>query len=84
MGLDPEQAGGPMPPEPFEDGCPGSWYRCRFVESLLRYQRPHANGVFSSNPHLDRCDDGLVHAAVRLWEQHSLRVSMRAMEIAEG
>lgn len=28
------------PPENVEDdGCPGSWYRCQFIQSLLPYRR---------------------------------------------
>lgn len=81
MGADPEISGGHMPAEGFEDGCPGSWYRCGFVQSLMRYQRPCSNGVFSPNYHLDRCQDPLVHAAVRLWEQNSMRVTSWAHEI---
>jgi len=83
MGGQPERSGAPMPPESFEGGCPGSWYRCRFVMSLLPYQRPCANGVFSPNLRLDRCRDPLVIEAVRYWEQQQLRVSARAMELLE-
>lgn len=52
------------------EGCPGSWSRCGFVRSLLPYQRPRGDGVFSANVLLDRCDDPLVLEAIVEWERH--------------
>lgn len=54
---------------PVEDiaagGCPGSWYRTAFVESVLRYyRRRDDHGGRVANPLLDRCDDPLVIEAV--------------------
>lgn len=53
------------PPETSEEGCPGAWYRARFVRSIEKYERPvSADGVYSENPIVTRCTDPLVLAAV--------------------
>jgi len=70
----------PEPPETHEDGCPGGWYRCRFVATLLRYQRPYSQGVFSSNVFLDRCEDPLVLEATKYLEAEQLRAERRFLE----
>lgn len=56
------------PKEDHGDGCPGAWYRSRFVRSLLRYERTSADGVLSENLNLTRCDDPLVLEAVQALE----------------
>jgi len=62
------------PPEPFEEGCPGAWYRCRFVRSLFRYERAAGEqGTLSSNPLLDRTDDPLVLDAERYLQNERAR-----------
>ena len=54
-----------------EAGCPGSWYRTAFVESLLRYyRRRDRNGGRIDNPHFTRCDDELVVEAIRVLEHY--------------
>ena len=55
----------------FDNGCPGSWYRSPFVQSVLRYYRPrdeHGNRI--ANPALDKCEDPLVHEAVMVLERY--------------
>jgi len=62
--------------ELFEDhreGCPGGWYRCGFVYSLLPYHRPYSQGMFSENIRLSRTDDPLVIEAVQFYENELLR-----------
>jgi hypothetical protein len=62
------------PREDNEDGCPGAWYRCAFVGSLLKYERTISeDGVFSENVLLNRCTDRLVLEAIQHLEQERLR-----------
>lgn len=62
------------PPEPHDEGCPGAWYRCAFVASLMPYERPvSSDGVYSPNPRLDRCDDPLILDAIQLLEHERAR-----------
>lgn len=57
------------PPEPASDGCPGGWYRSRFVWSLQPFMRMRAEGGQRvSNPMLDRCDDELIMQLVLHFE----------------
>ncbi len=65
--------GDPEPLESHEDGCPGSWSRAAFVQSVEPYERPVADGVYSSNPILDRCDNPLVLEAIRYLERERAR-----------
>lgn len=59
------------PIERAEAGCPGSWYRTAFVESLLRYyRRRDRNGGRIENPHFTRCEDDLVIEAIRVLEHY--------------
>ena len=38
------------PPETHHNGCPGAWYRSRFVSSLYRYERAvSGDGAYSEN-----------------------------------
>lgn len=54
---------------PDEMGCPGSWYRSGFVQSLLRYYRKRDDkGGRVANPALDQCTDPLVHEAILVLE----------------
>lgn len=60
---------------PFEDmehnGCPGSWYRTPFVESLLRYRRqPCGEGGRVPNRFLDLCDDEFIVEAINTLEAY--------------
>ncbi len=59
------------PRQPLErpsDGCPGGWYRSRFVWSLDRYFRLRADGGQRvPNPLLDRCEDEFVIACERIY-----------------
>lgn len=58
------------PSEPACDGCPGGWYRSRFVESLLRYRRRSADGgARVANLMLERCDDDLIIEAAEMLER---------------
>lgn len=61
------------PPESTEDGCPGSWYRCAFADSVSRYERTIMRDAIASNPLLDRCDDSLVLEAAAYLETERLR-----------
>jgi hypothetical protein len=53
---------------PYEDpknGCPGAWYRTRFVDSVVRYARRRTDaGARVPNRRLERTDDWLIHDAV--------------------
>ena len=62
------------PPETHEDGCPGAWYRSRFVLSLLKYERPWGqDGPVSENIRLTRCADNLVLDAIQALETERAR-----------
>lgn len=61
------------PPETHDDGCPGAWYRCGFVHSLMPYERSCSGGVYSANPLLDRTDDPLVIEAIQYLERERAR-----------
>lgn len=63
----------PEPCESNDDGCPGGWYRCDFFYSVARYLRPVAEGVYSPNLLLQRCDDPLVNEAVTYFEHEQQR-----------
>ena len=58
------------------EGCPGGWYRCRFVASLHKYRRGSAkDGARNENLLLSRCEDRLVLEAIDYLEHqeaHSL------------
>lgn len=54
---------------PEETGCPGSWYRTDFVQSVLDYRRkPDSNGGRIPNRLLDLCENTLVIEAVNYLE----------------
>jgi hypothetical protein len=58
-----------QPQETSEDGCPGAWYRCGFVQSLVRYERTSSGeGVLNENLMLSRCHDPLVLEAIQTLE----------------
>ncbi len=60
------------PPEDIEhEGCPGGWYRSRFIGSVQRYIRRRASidSARDSNPFLDRTEDPLVIEAVMYFER---------------
>jgi hypothetical protein len=62
------------PPESHEDGCPGAWYRSRFVSSLIPYERStNGEGLYSENLHLSRCTDPLVLEAIQYLEHERAR-----------
>lgn len=69
MGAPDPECRDAKPFEDPEDGCPGAWYRCAWVGSVMAYARPiDKNGAFGSNPRLDREDDRLVLDAVLYYE----------------
>lgn len=73
------------PREPVDEGCPGAWYRCRFVDRLIQYFRPvTAEGVYSSSPMLDRTHDPLVLAAIRYYEGQHGQAHARNMRVLHG
>ena len=70
-----------MPLERISDGCPGGWYRCRFVWSLHPYLRVRCEGGMRvSNPMLDRCDDEFVLQCVQVYEHHQERAAAHRLE----
>ncbi|WAS96038.1 hypothetical protein [Nannocystis punicea] len=77
MGLPPrldidERGAEAKPAEDVEnEGCPGSWYRTPFIDSVLRYRRrPTEGGGRVSSPFLERCLDELVLEAIQLMEAY--------------
>ncbi len=69
------------PKETHEDGCPGAWYRCGFVTSLLKYERHVSeHGAYSDNPLLSRCEDPLVLEAIQYLELERARARAYARE----
>jgi len=84
MGGEPnDETGDDEPTEPNDDGCPGGWYRTAFAASVRRYHRPVADGVYSPNLQLDRCDDRLVHEAVAYFEHQRARHRAWADELIQ-
>lgn len=71
-------------PESNDDGCPGGWYRTAFCYSVYRFLRPHADGVYSASPHLDRCNDRLVLDAVQYFEVEQGRARAHANELIDA
>ena len=73
---------------PFEDpaeGCPGGWYRSRFVESLRPYMRSRTeHGGRNSNPLLDRTDDELLIQLVLVLEREQDQALAHREEQASG
>lgn len=62
------------PPERLDEGCPGAWYRCEFVRSLVPYERTaSADGVLNENLRLTRCTDPLVLDAIQYLETERVR-----------
>lgn len=67
---DPEAKNPKMPPELPDEGCPGGWYRSRFVWSLTDYMRTRTEaGDRVGNPFFDTCDDPLVWAWILYFER---------------
>lgn len=55
--------------DPREAGCPGSWVRCEFVRSVLRYYRRRTEGGGRvENLDLTHCNDPLIHQAIQCLE----------------
>lgn len=70
------------PTEDPDDGCPGAWYRGRFVASVLPYMRRRdEHGGRVSNHLLDRCDDDLVALAVAYAEDEQERFQSWRAEV---
>jgi len=58
------------PPEDIREGCPGGWYRSRFVASLHPFLRTRTeHGMRVPNPFFDRCTDDLVLQLVLYLEE---------------
>jgi len=69
------------PLERLSDGCPGGWYRSRFVWSLDRYFRLRVEGGQRvPNPLLDRCGDEFVIACERIYLQEQERAVAYRLE----
>lgn len=59
-----------QPTEDAREGCPGSWYRSRFVATLMPYMRRRAeHGARVPNLLLDRCDDDVIIQLVNYTEE---------------
>jgi hypothetical protein len=74
------------PAERPEGGCPGGWYRSRFVASVWPFLRRRSeHGVYNANPFFDRCDDELVLALVLHLEHEQERwESWRWEQVTRG
>ncbi len=69
------------PLERLSDGCPGGWYRSRFVWSLDRYLRTRVEGGQRvPNPLLDRCEDEFVLQCERVFVQEQERAAAHRLE----
>lgn len=69
------------PLERLSDGCPGGWYRSRFVWGLDRYMRVRVEGGQRvSNPLLDRCEDDFILQCERLYVQEQERAAAYRVE----
>ena len=67
--------------DPTEAGCPGSWVRCEFVRSVLRYRRrKDGNGGRIENLDLTHCHDPLIHEAVQTIESWEDAADAEALE----
>jgi hypothetical protein len=65
-----------MPLEDIDNGCPGGWYRSRFVRSLDRYLRLRVEGgARVSNPLLHRCKDDFVLQCEQLYTHEQERAA---------
>lgn len=74
-----------MPLERVSDGCPGGWYRCRFVWSLQPYFRARLEGGhLVDNPMLNRCEDEFVLWCVRVFENEQTRQANHRVEMMEA
>lgn len=63
------------------NGCPGGWYRSRFVWSLDRYFRIRVEGGQRvPNPLLDRCEDDFVLLCERIYVQEQERAVAYRLE----
>lgn len=70
------------PLESPEHGCPGGWYRSRFVWSLNRYFRIRTEGGGRvSHPLLDRCDDELILEFIAIYEREQERCNAHRIEV---
>lgn len=73
-----------LPTEDPDEGCPGGWYRSRFVDSVLPFlRRRDGNGGRVQNLRLDRTDDDLVidlvaylEAEQERWEAYRAEASL--------
>lgn len=72
-----------VPPEVADEGCPGGWYRCRFIWSLVDMLRIRTeSGGRVQNPFFDTCEDPLVWAWVMYFErQQEEMAGHRAMAV---
>lgn len=73
---------------PFEDpaeGCPGAWYRSRFVASVRPFLRARTDtGDRVANPLLDRCDDDFLIQCVLLLEREQDAFEAEALRVING
>ncbi len=70
----------PYPMESHCDGCPGGWYRCAFVASLMPYMPWRSDGQFQQCLELERTDSRLILEWVRVLQGEQLRHSAHEAE----
>lgn len=74
-----------FPTEDASDGCPGGWYRSRFIDSLMPYlRRRDQHGGRVPNMILDRSDDDLIFELVQYAEDQEERYQMHREEVMNG
>lgn len=69
------------PADDHDDGCPGSWYRCAWADSLAKYERILTESGFSSNLLADRTTDRLVIEALQYIELERVRARNHWSEV---
>ena len=92
MGAPPDYAsestdsGWQYPPESVEDdGCPGAWYRCEFVRSLLKYRRPmDGNGNRIGHHAYDNAADPFLQECLRVWEGEEMHAESHRLRVIQG
>lgn len=62
------------PSEPLDEGCPGGWYRCEFVSSVMPFRRRRTrDGLHDSNPRLNDSTDPPILEAIAFYEEQEAK-----------
>lgn len=72
------------PHEEPEDGCPGSWYRSRFCQSLQIYLPTQSGTTYMESPLVDRSAPRLIIEAVQEYKAQLARLNGYFNEVASG